>query len=208
MATGWSGRNQATGTQQGGTAATRPTPIATNDPEPQPVGSPEWWAWSRRQMAASGDRIQQQQQTNTQQQQAKPTTDSCEPAGRSESRGATGASQTHLRDNRRRAIRHCRASAPPGEFPAPGGAIPDVGDPFVDQTAEAQYGANKQAAVDEAQLNRITQQTPWGTLEYVYDPTTGETTQTTTLNPEDQARLDQWRASQQATHGRHLQRRS
>ena len=116
--------------------------------------------------------------------------------------------RTRLRDNSRRAIRHCRARRLRANFRAPGGAIPDVGDPFVDQTAEAQYGANKQAAVDEAQLNRITQQTPWGTLEYVYDPTTGETTQTTTLNPEDQARLDQWRQRVRQLTRRHVQRRS
>lgn len=43
------------------------------------------------------------------------------------------------------------------------------------------------------QANRPNQSTPWGSSSWTQDPQTGQWTQTQTLNPQDQQRLDMFR---------------
>jgi hypothetical protein len=82
---------------------------------------------------------------------------------------------------------------------------PKAPDPM--KTAQAQGAANTQTAISQALLNQVDQQTPWGSLDYSQtgtasfrDPVTGKMTSIpqfslkTTLNPADQALLDQERA--------------
>lgn len=58
--------------------------------------------------------------------------------------------------------------------------------------AQYQYDLNKQAMADELQANRVNQSTPWGSINWSQDPS-GQWSQTTTLNPAEQQRLDQQR---------------
>jgi hypothetical protein len=63
--------------------------------------------------------------------------------------------------------------------------------------AQAQGAANKETAIAEYQLNNANQDTPWGSTRLTGDPNDPSSfLKTTTLNPEDQARLDQQRQLQ------------
>jgi hypothetical protein len=63
--------------------------------------------------------------------------------------------------------------------------------------ATAQGAANKETAISEFQLNNANQDTPWGSTRLTGDPNDPSSfMKTTTLNPADQARLDQSRALQ------------
>jgi hypothetical protein len=76
-----------------------------------------------------------------------------------------------------------KPSAPP---------TPDYG-----QIAQQQGAANKETAITEYQLNNANQDTPWGSTRLTGDPNDPSSfMKTTTLNPEDQARLDQTRQLQ------------
>lgn len=75
-----------------------------------------------------------------------------------------------------------------GSAPSP----PPAPDPA--KTAAAQAAANKEAAISQAQINMINQQTPFGSLEYTQRGTapdgTPQYTATQTLSPEQQQMLD------------------
>jgi hypothetical protein len=61
----------------------------------------------------------------------------------------------------------------------------------------AQGAANKETAISEFQLNNANQDTPWGSTRLTGDPSNPASfLKTTTLNKDDQARLDQTRALQ------------
>ena len=59
------------------------------------------------------------------------------------------------------------------------------------KTAQAQMGLNRDAIRDAANYSQIGQQTPWGSVSYSGELGSPERQQTTTLNPQDQQRLDQ-----------------
>lgn len=61
---------------------------------------------------------------------------------------------------------------------------------------ERVYQQNLQAAQDKTWADRATQTTPYGTLSWSQDPTTGQWTQATTYSPEIQAMLDKQLALQ------------
>jgi hypothetical protein len=63
--------------------------------------------------------------------------------------------------------------------------------------AQAQGAANRETAIAEYQLNNANQETPWGSTTLTGDPSDlSSFKKTTTLNPADQARLDQTRQIQ------------
>ena len=64
------------------------------------------------------------------------------------------------------------------------------------KTAQAQMGLNRDAIRDAANYSQIGQQTPWGSVNYSGELGSPERQQTTTLNPQDQQRLDQQRGIQ------------
>ena len=64
------------------------------------------------------------------------------------------------------------------------------------QTAQAQQGLNREAIRDAASYSQIGQQTPWGSVNYSGELGSPDRQQTTTLNPQDQQRLDQQRGIQ------------
>lgn len=72
--------------------------------------------------------------------------------------------------------------------------------PNPEKVAAAQAKYNKEAAISQAYLNMVNQQTPYGSLTYQQTGTAPDGTPifsaTTTLNPEQQALLDQQTASQ------------
>ena len=62
------------------------------------------------------------------------------------------------------------------------------------QTARQQQTFNRESQADAAQLGQPNQVTPWGTIGYSGEIGSPDRTQTVTLNPQDQARLDQERS--------------
>lgn len=56
--------------------------------------------------------------------------------------------------------------------------------------ANAQRQSNTQGAIDQQNINAVNQQNPWGSLTYTRDPTSGQLTQTTSLNQPSQFSLD------------------
>jgi hypothetical protein len=70
--------------------------------------------------------------------------------------------------------------------------------PSPDYTALAQQQAdlNKKAATEQTVTNRPNQNTAFGSTSWAQDPTSGQWTENQTLNPEDQALLDQKRQFQ------------
>ena len=62
------------------------------------------------------------------------------------------------------------------------------------QTARQQQGFNRDAQRDAVTLGQPNQVTPWGTTSYSGEPGSADRTQTVTLNPADQARLEQERS--------------
>jgi hypothetical protein len=74
-----------------------------------------------------------------------------------------------------------------------GPAPPPAPDPYA--TAQAQAGVNKQAAITQANLNRINQVTPEGSLTYTQNGMnadgTPQYTQTQTYSPEEQQKYEQ-----------------
>jgi len=78
-----------------------------------------------------------------------------------------------------------------------GSSAPPPPDPA--QTARAQAAANKEAAIAQAQINMVNQNTPFGRLEYTQRGTapdgTPQYTATQTLSPQQQAIADQNQAA-------------
>ena len=62
------------------------------------------------------------------------------------------------------------------------------------QVAQQQQGFNRDAQADAAQLGQPNQVTPWGTTSYTGEIGSPDRRQTVTLNPQDQARLEQERS--------------
>lgn len=74
------------------------------------------------------------------------------------------------------------------------GSPPDPPNPY--EVAAAQGGTNRETALTEAALNRYNQTTPYGQLTWAQDPNDPlKWSQTTTLNPTDQATLEAQRAT-------------
>ena len=64
------------------------------------------------------------------------------------------------------------------------------------QTARAQQGLNRDSVRDAAAFSQIGQQTPWGSVSYTGELGSPDRQQHVSLNPQDQARLDQQRGIQ------------
>ena len=62
------------------------------------------------------------------------------------------------------------------------------------ETARQQQTFNREGQADAAQLGQIGQDTPWGSSSYSGEIGSPDRRQTVTLNPQDQARLDQERS--------------
>ena len=62
------------------------------------------------------------------------------------------------------------------------------------QTARQQQTFNRESQADAAQLGQIGQDTPWGSRSFSGEIGSPDRTETVTLNPQDQARLDQERS--------------
>jgi hypothetical protein len=62
----------------------------------------------------------------------------------------------------------------------------------VKKQADYQYGLDQRAMQDQLEANRVNQTNPWGSVSWTQDPS-GKWTQTTTLDPAEQQRLDQQR---------------
>ena len=62
------------------------------------------------------------------------------------------------------------------------------------QVAQQQQGFNREAQADASQLGQIGQDTPWGSTSYSGEIGSPDRRQTVTLNPADQARLEQERS--------------
>ena len=62
------------------------------------------------------------------------------------------------------------------------------------QTARQQQVFNRESQADAAQLGQPNQVTPWGSTSYSGEIGSPDRTQTVTLDPQDQSRLDQERS--------------
>ena len=62
------------------------------------------------------------------------------------------------------------------------------------QTVRQQQTFNRESQADASQLGQIGQDTPWGSTSYTGEIGSPDRRQTVTLNPQDQARLDQERS--------------
>lgn len=78
--------------------------------------------------------------------------------------------------------------------------------PDARETADTQREYNRQSLMDAMQANQIGQQTPWGSIGYEGELGSPDRRQVLSLNPQDQARLDQQRQIQQQILGVFLNR--
>jgi hypothetical protein len=73
--------------------------------------------------------------------------------------------------------------------------------PDLNALSDKSYAMNKESLAEQTLANRPDQNNPFGSINWTKDPTTGEWTQNTTYNPQQQALLDQQVANQGAIGG-------
>ena len=67
------------------------------------------------------------------------------------------------------------------------------------QTARAQQGLNREGMADAVRFGQVGQDTPWGSSSFSGEIGSPDRRQTVTLNPADQARLEQERSIKSTT---------